>query len=97
MAGFEATGTRTIWTYPPGEQGNSIPLVVTTETWTSKEGFWVKWVQDDPRRGKTTVELENVETGEPDASLFVPPAGYTLKDVPYPNQAAAVAGAISPK
>jgi len=39
-------------------------------------------IDDDPRRGRTTMEYEELSVGEPDASLFAPPAGYTVQERP---------------
>jgi hypothetical protein len=82
IAGLEATGTRTIRTIPPGEEGNTLPLVVTGETWHTRDGLMVRWISDDPRRGRTVTEMETVALGEPDAALFAPPEGYTVKENP---------------
>jgi len=80
IVGLEATGRRTITTFAPGEEGNSMPLVTTYEYWTTKDGWTVRDTRDDPRRGKTTSEVEELIKGEPDAALFAPPPGYTLKE-----------------
>jgi len=80
IVGLEVTGRRTIHTFEPGEEGNSMPLVTTYEYWTTKDGTTVRWVNDDPRRGKTTSEVEELIKGEPDAALFAPPQGYVLKE-----------------
>ena len=76
IAGVEAHGSRTTQTIPAGEQGNELPLVVKRELWRSKElGLVMLGIMDDPRRGKTTFEIEDLTPGEPDPALFVPPAG----------------------
>jgi hypothetical protein len=81
IAGVEAEGKRTTRTIPAGEEGNELPLVITTERWTSKElGLVLLGISDDPRRGRSTFELEELTVGEPDASLFAPPAGYKIVD-----------------
>jgi hypothetical protein len=79
--GVSAHGTRRTRTIPAGEEGNEQPLVVVTETWRSRElGLVMMAVDDDPRRGKTTTEYEELTMGEPDAALFAPPAGYTVQE-----------------
>lgn len=84
--GIAAQGTRTTRTIPAGEEGNDQPLVVFTETWRSKElGLTVMAIDDDPRRGRTTTEYEDLNLGEPDPSLFAPPPGYTIKEQPQPG------------
>ena len=78
--GVEATGTRTTWTTPAGEDGNDAPLVRTDEIWRSRElGLTVHSVVDDPRTGKVTRELVEVEQSEPDPAIFQPPADYEVK------------------
>ena len=78
--GVEATGTRTTWTTPTGEDGNDAPLVRTDEIWRSRElGLTVHSVLDDPRTGKVTRELVEVEQSEPDPAIFQPPAEYEVK------------------
>jgi hypothetical protein len=80
--GILAEGTRTTRTIPTGEEGNDLPLVIVNETWNSRElGIMVMAINEDPRRGKTTFELEDISLGEPDAALFAPPAGYKVEDV----------------
>jgi hypothetical protein len=82
IAGVEAHGQRFIRTIPMGEEGNDVPLVTTNETWTAKDlGIVVFAINDDPRSGKNTYEVEELTVGEPDAALFAPPEGYTIRDV----------------
>lgn len=79
--GWIAEGTRCVRTIPAGEEGNLKPLEVVTESWWSAElGSVVMSISDDPRRGRTTTELEEVRRGEPDPSLFRPPTGYVLQE-----------------
>jgi hypothetical protein len=84
IAGIKATGTRRTRTIPAGEEGNELPLVVVTENWFSKElGMGVMFVNEDPRWGRTTWEIEEISRNEPDASLFNPPADYKIvEDTP---------------
>ena len=37
-------------------------------------------IYDDPRRGRTTAEIEEIHKGDPDPALFSPPEGYIIKD-----------------
>ncbi len=84
--GVDAHGTRTTETYPAGAIGNDQPITVTHEMWMSRElGLVVLQIDDDPRTGVRTMELTDIERGEPDPALFRPPEGYTVKDQ-YPNQ-----------
>jgi hypothetical protein len=45
-------------------------------------------VKDDPRIGRSTFEIEELTVGEPDASLFAPPAGYKIVDPNPPADSA---------
>jgi hypothetical protein len=84
--GVEAKGTRYTETFPAGKVGNDQPLTITHEMWMSTElRVQVLQIDDDPRTGVRTVELTEIERGEPDPALFQPPEGYTVKDQ-FPNQ-----------
>jgi len=79
--GVEAKGTRMTRVIPAGRDGNDQPLTITSEWWRSEElGIMVMSVNDDPRTGTITMELTDLERGEPDAALFQVPEGYTVKD-----------------
>jgi hypothetical protein len=81
--GVSATGTRTTMTIPAGAIGNTQPIQVVRETWTStdlKVPVLIK--TSDPRFGNTTMQLTNIVRGEPDPSLFQIPAGYTTVSGP---------------
>jgi hypothetical protein len=83
--GISAQGTRMTRTIPPSEEGNDLPLVVIDETWRSKEtGLTLMAINDDPRRGRSTMEYQELNRGEPEPSLFTPPADYKVEDV-HPN------------
>jgi hypothetical protein len=81
--GVLAHGTRTTRTIPAGEEGNDQPLVVINENWRAREmGLTVMTISDDPRRGRTVTEYEELTLGEPDPAVFAPPAGYTVQEQP---------------
>jgi len=81
--GIAAEGTRITRTIPAGKEGNDQPLLVINETWRSKElGLTLMTISDDPRRGRTTTEYEELNRGEPDPALFSPPANYTVMEQP---------------
>jgi hypothetical protein len=81
IAGVMSDGWRTTRTVPPGREGNDLPLVTVQETWRSKQlNVQMVEMSDDPRRGKTTTEVIELTQGEPDASLFAPPPGYTVEE-----------------
>jgi hypothetical protein len=88
--GVSAQGTRRVRTIAAGEEGNELPLDVADETWTSRQmGLMLMIVSDDPRKGRTTAEFDELTLGEPDAALFAAPEGYKVEEV-HPN--AVVAG-----
>jgi hypothetical protein len=79
--GVLAQGTRITRAIPAGEEGNEKPLVVVIERWESKDlGLILCFMNDDPRRGRTVEEYEELNLGEPDPALFAPPAGYTVQE-----------------
>ena len=81
IGGLTARGSRTTRTVPAGEEGNDQPLMVVNETWRSAEYDLLLYaMQDDPRHGRTTMELEELNLAEPDRGLFLPPADYTIQD-----------------
>jgi hypothetical protein len=78
--GVSATGTTVTETIPAGAIGNSQPIVHTRTTWISTQlSIPVEIKTSDPRFGTTDMELTNILTTEPSASLFVVPSGYTVK------------------
>jgi hypothetical protein len=81
IQGDSATGTRLTHVIPAGRLGNSQPITVTSETWRSADlGIVLSSTHTDPRRGTTTEEVTDLKQGEPDASLFKVPEGYTVQD-----------------
>ena len=86
LHGVAANGTRRTLTIPAGQEGNALPLVTVTESWnSSKLGISMMEMRDDPRRGHTVVEIEELQKGDPDPSLFSPPKDYIIKDQPAPQ------------
>jgi len=82
MEGVTAHGTRTSHVIPAGKIGNEKPITVTTESWYSAElGMEVLRVHKDPWAGEVTTKITDVRRGEPDASLFIPPADYKVDKV----------------
>ena len=78
--GLSATGRRITRTIPAGAMGNTQPIQSVREVWTSpdlKVPILVK--TSDPRFGTTVTQLTNITRAEPDAALFQPPAGYTVR------------------
>jgi hypothetical protein len=79
IEGVDCTGTRQTSTIPAGAIGNDKPISIVTETWTSEAiGAVVESTSDDPRFGKTTYQLTNVQLSEQPRSLFEPPANFKV-------------------
>lgn len=79
--GVLCEGRRTTTTYPVDFQGNDRPITVTSEVWTSPElKMTILSKNNDPRSGENTFHIENLSRTEPDASLFQPPADYSIMD-----------------
>lgn len=82
LSGLSATGTRVEYTIPAGQIGNEQPITVTSEQWMSEElGVILASTQHDPMMGDMQFHLAQIERAEPDPSLFVMPADYTLTDL----------------
>ena len=82
IQGLEARGRRTTTAISSGAIGNNKPLVHTIELWTAVtpglHGLAVREVRDDPQTGRTSKKMVSFSQGEPDASVFMPPAGYEI-------------------
>ncbi len=75
-----STGNQVTETIPAGAIGNVQPILVTRVTWISVAlQVPVQIKTSDPRFGSTDMELTNIVPAEPNATLFVVPAGYTVK------------------
>lgn len=81
LNGIYVEGQRVTRIIPAGTAGNGQSIAVTSEKWTSPElKLTIYSVQDDPRTGKTVLELTNIERSKPDPSLFKPPADRPILD-----------------
>lgn len=77
--GIHATGTRITTTIPAGKMGNEQPIQVTSERWYSPElKATVMTRHSDPWAGELKTQFTNVNTAEPDPSLFSVPSDYTI-------------------
>ena len=86
IAGVYAEGIRITTTYPVDYFGNDRPIVQVRETWTAPElGLVVLSTDDDPRTGLRTVEVTDLDRGDPAPSLFQVPAGYNVKEITPPG------------
>jgi hypothetical protein len=80
LAGVNAEGVRTTVTIPAGTQGNDKPLVSVREVWTSTDlKIVLLETSDDPRDGSHKTEVNSLNPGEPNPTLFQVPQGYTVK------------------
>jgi len=78
--GVAAKGTQLTETIPAGAIGNAQPIQILRITWVSTElQVPVQIKTNDPRNGTSDMELTNIAQAEPSGSLFVVPAGYTVK------------------
>jgi hypothetical protein len=83
MEGLLVNGVRTTRTIPAGQIGNSKPITIVSEVWTSpdlKTVIYSKRV--DPRMGEQTSQLSNIVRSEPDPSLFSIPGDFRIVDGP---------------
>lgn len=77
--GVAATGTQITETIAAGAIGNAQPIQIVRITWIANDlKVPVQIKSSDPRFGSTDMELLNITTSEPSATLFTVPAGYTL-------------------
>jgi hypothetical protein len=80
IEGVNAEGIRITRTIPAGAIGNERPIDMVSETWTSTDlHVLVLSKRSDPRVGETVYRLTNIKLGEPDASLFQVPSGFTTQ------------------
>jgi hypothetical protein len=78
--GMQATGTQITEIIPAGAIGNAQPITSTRVTWISNDlHIPVQIKSSDPRVGTTDMELTNISTGEPSATLFTVPSTYTIE------------------
>jgi hypothetical protein len=81
LGGVYAEGTQITRTIPAGQIGNAAPIQIVTKRWYSADlGVNVQTETTDPTHGNTSVTLNNISRGEPDASLFQIPSDYTVVD-----------------
>ena len=99
--GIHATGTSMTTTIPAGRMGNEQPILVTSERWYSPElKATVMTKHNDPWAGELKTLLTNVNTSEPDSSLFSIPSDYKVVDEkagPFTFQKRALAPAAPPE
>lgn len=76
-----AQGSLITTTYPIGYEGNDRPIVVSNETWISRDlKLEIMRKSIDPHYGMNLREMTNIRKAEPDAALFQIPADFTIVD-----------------
>lgn len=81
IEGIHTTGTRMTTTIPAGRMGNEQPIAVTSERWYSPElKATILTKHTDPWAGELKSQFTNVNTSEPDSSLFHVPGDYKIVD-----------------
>jgi len=76
-----AQGSRITTTYPIGYEGNDRPIVVSNETWVSRDlKLEIMRKSSDPHYGSNLREMTNIHKAEPDAALFQVPSDFTIVD-----------------
>jgi len=81
IAGIYVGGNRNTRTIPAGYEGNDRDITTTQERWYSPDlGITLRFISDDPRNGKTTTEVTDLQQTAPDPALFEIPQGYTLRE-----------------
>ena len=79
IEGVDCKGTRTTTTIPADAIGNEKPISIVRETWYAPAiAAVVESTTEDPRYGKTTYQLSNVQLSEPARSLFEPPGDFKI-------------------
>jgi hypothetical protein len=81
--GVLASGTQHAETIPAGAIGNAKPIQTSRTMWVSNDlKVPVQIKSIDPRFGTTQMDLTNIVQAEPNSTLFVVPAGYTVTSGP---------------
>jgi hypothetical protein len=79
--GMHTTGTGMTTTIPAGKMGNEQPILITSERWYSPDlKAAVMTKHTDPWAGELKTQLTDVNTSEPDPSLFQVPSDYKIVD-----------------
>ena len=79
--GQPVEGRKTTTVIPAGQVGNEQPITITSEQWRSPDlNVLVMTRHSDPRSGDSVYRLQNIIRAEPDRSLFMVPADYTVRD-----------------
>ena len=80
LAGVDTTGVRET-TINPWMIGNDRPMSIVREYWHAAAlNINLLSTLTDPRLGTQSFTITEISTSEPDARLFLPPAGYKIVD-----------------
>jgi hypothetical protein len=81
IEGVAVQGRKTTTVIPAGQVGNEQPLTITSEEWSSPDlNVLIMTRHSDPRTGESSYRLTNIIRAEPDRSLFMVPADYTVRE-----------------
>jgi hypothetical protein len=81
IMGVTTRGSRAVRTVPTGVDGNDHDLTTTIQSWYSPElRLALMTIIDDPVKGLTKLEFENLKRVEPDPAIFRVPAGLMLRE-----------------
>jgi hypothetical protein len=81
LDGVPVEGRKTTTVIPAGKIGNEQPITIVSEEWRSPDlNLLVQTRHSDPRMGESSYRLFNIVRAEPDASLFIVPSDYTMKE-----------------
>lgn len=81
ILGIDTRGIRVTTTLKPGVLGNTLPWVITREYWYSEQlGINLLSIRNDPRSGRQTFTVSEINTAPADPKLFELPNGFPLID-----------------
>jgi hypothetical protein len=81
IAGIYVEGYRNSRTIPAGYEGNNRDMTTVNEYWTAPDlSITLRSVTDDPRSGKITTEITDLQQTAPDPTVFELPQGYTVRE-----------------
>lgn len=81
LGGVDTMGMRETRTINPWMVGNDRPMSIVREYWHSAAlNINLLSTLTDPRLGTQNFTITEISTSEPDAQLFLPPAGYKIVD-----------------
>lgn len=82
MEGVPVNGKLHTTTVPAGAAGNALPIVASSEVWSSPELRLPIYARSaDPRTGERITRITGLNRQDPPSALFTPPSGYTVREV----------------